>query len=49
MPYYLVDITELPHSHGMGARGEHSNCPFAISTLRRKLRKPVHWSPDHVG
>ena len=49
MPYYLFDITELPYPHGMGARGENSNCPFAISTLRRKLRKPVHWSPGPQG
>ncbi len=49
MPYYLVDITELPYPHGMGTRGEHSNCPFAISTLRRKLRKPNNWSPGPAG
>ena len=49
MAYYLVDITELPYPHGMGARGEHSNCPFAISTLRRTLRKPIHWSPGPQG
>ena len=33
----------------MGTRGEHSNCPFAISTLRRKLRKPNNWSPGPAG
>ena len=49
MPYYLVDITELPYPHGMGTRGEHSNCPFAISTLRRELRKPNSWSPGPAG
>jgi hypothetical protein len=49
VPYYLVDITELPYPHGMGTRGEHSNCPFAISTLRRRLRKPNNWSPGPAG
>src|SRR6476661_2089641 len=33
----------------MGTRGEDSNCPFAISTLRRKLRKPNNWSPGPAG
>lgn len=49
MPYYLVDITDLPYPHAMGMRGEHSNCPFAISTLRRTLNKPTDWSPGHEG
>lgn len=49
MPYYLVDITDLPYPHGMGTRGEHSNCPVAISTLRRNLRKPNNWSSGHEG
>ena len=49
MPYYLVDITELPYPHGMGTRGEESNCPFAISTLRRKPRMPNNWSPGPAG
>ena len=49
MPYYLVDITELPYPHGMGTRGEESNCPFAISTLRTRLRMPNNWSPGPSG
>ena len=49
MPYYLVDITELPYPHGMDTRGEESNCPFAISTLRTRLRMPNNWSPGPAG
>jgi hypothetical protein len=49
VPYYLVVITELPYPHGMGMRGEESNCPFAISTLRTRLRMPNNWSPGPAG
>jgi hypothetical protein len=49
VPYYRIDINELPYPHGMGTRGERSNCPFAITKLRRTLRKPNQWSPGPAG
>ncbi len=56
VPYYLVDVAELPYPHAMGtrpriegARVRESNCPLALSTLRRTLGLPSTWSPGQDG
>lgn len=46
MPYFLVDLADLPYPHGMGQRphpdGTDSNCPLALQRL-------VHALGQHVG
>jgi hypothetical protein len=41
MPYFLVDLTDLPYPHGMGERphpdGTGSNCPLALRRLIHTL------------
>lgn len=56
MPYYLVDVTDLPYPHLMGLRDYpkdgrvvRSNCPLALTNLRRRAGQSDSWSPGQAG
>ncbi|MCH9729770.1 MAG: hypothetical protein K0U84_08875 [Actinomycetia bacterium] len=56
MAYYLVDLSDIPYPHSMGMRDRikdgqviRSNCPLALTTLRRRAGQSSSWSPGQAG